>query len=88
MAPAAIRGARPQGCEVPRDVSVVGHDGSMSMDFVDPPRTTARRPADRLAVEAARRVLALLAHRDVPVGELLFDPELVVRATTAPPRAR
>ncbi|MER5794842.1 LacI family transcriptional regulator, partial [Streptomyces sp. NPDC001980] len=30
-------------------------------------------------------VLALLGNRDVPVGELLFDPELVVRASTAPP---
>ncbi|MFF3991162.1 substrate-binding domain-containing protein, partial [Streptomyces sp. NPDC001797] len=53
---------------------------------VDPPLTTVRQPADRLAAEAARSVLALLAHRDVPVGELLFDPELVIRASTAPPR--
>ncbi|MGY4928696.1 substrate-binding domain-containing protein, partial [Streptomyces sp. 900105755] len=63
-----------------------GYDGSMIMDFVDPPLTTVRQPADRLAAEAARSVLALLAHRDVPVGELLFDPELVIRASTAPPR--
>ncbi|MFF4301984.1 LacI family DNA-binding transcriptional regulator [Streptomyces sp. NPDC001601] len=88
MALGAIRGARRQGCEVPGDVSVVGYDGSMIMDFVDPPLTTVRQPADRLAAEAARSVLALLAHRDVPVGELLFDPELVIRASTAPPRAR
>ncbi|MCG7205262.1 LacI family DNA-binding transcriptional regulator [Streptomyces arenae] len=86
MALGAIRGARRQGHHVPRDVSVVGYDGSMIMDFVDPPLTTVRQPADRLAPEVARSVLALLGNRDVPAGELLFDPELVIRASTAPPR--
>ncbi|WP_046733076.1 LacI family DNA-binding transcriptional regulator [Streptomyces humi] len=86
MALGAIRGARRQGHDVPGDVSVVGYDGSMIMDFVDPPLTTVRQPADRLAPEVARSVLALLANRDVPAGELLFDPELVVRASTAPPK--
>ncbi len=36
MALGAIRGARRQGYDVPGDVSVVGYDGSMIMDFVDP----------------------------------------------------
>ncbi|MFJ8490356.1 LacI family DNA-binding transcriptional regulator [Streptomyces sp. NPDC094038] len=88
MALGAIRGARRQGYDVPGDVSVVGYDGSMIMDFVDPPLTTVRQPADRLAPEVARSVLALLGNRDVPVGELLFAPELVVRASTAPPKSR
>ncbi|MFF7984973.1 LacI family DNA-binding transcriptional regulator [Streptomyces sp. NPDC007901] len=87
MALGAIRGARRQGYDVPGDVSVVGYDGSLIMDFVDPPLTTVRQPADRLAPEVARSVLALLGNREVPVGELLFDPELVIRASTAPPKA-
>ncbi|WOX08072.1 LacI family DNA-binding transcriptional regulator [Streptomyces sp. N50] len=87
MALGAIRGARRQGYDVPGDVSVVGYDGSMIMDFVDPPLTTVRQPADRLASEAGRSVLALVGNRDVPVGELLFDPELVIRASTGAPKA-
>jgi DNA-binding LacI/PurR family transcriptional regulator len=55
----------------------------MIMDFVDPPLTTVRQPADRLAAEVARSVLGLVGNREVPVGELLFDPELVIRASTA-----
>jgi DNA-binding LacI/PurR family transcriptional regulator len=86
MALGAIRGARRQGYDVPGDVSVVGYDGAMIMDFVDPPLTTVRQPADRLAAEVARSILALVGNRDVPVGELLFDPELVIRASTAAPR--
>ncbi|MFJ3928448.1 LacI family DNA-binding transcriptional regulator [Streptomyces sp. NPDC090022] len=84
MALGAIRGVRRQGRAVPGDVSVVGYDGSSVTEFTDPPLTTVRQPADRLALEVGRGVLALVGNRDVPVGELLFDPELVIRASTGP----
>ncbi|MGW6558534.1 LacI family DNA-binding transcriptional regulator [Streptomyces hydrogenans] len=84
MALGAIRGVRRQGRSVPEDISVVGYDGSLITEFVDPPLTTVRQPAERLALEVGRSVLALVSNRDVPVGELLFDPELIIRATTGP----
>ncbi|QES51662.1 LacI family transcriptional regulator [Streptomyces venezuelae] len=84
MALGAIRGIRRQGRSVPGDVSVVGYDGSAITEFTDPPLTTVRQPADRLALEVGRSVLALVGNRDVPTGELLFDPELVIRSTTGP----
>ncbi|GAA4879004.1 LacI family DNA-binding transcriptional regulator [Kitasatospora terrestris] len=85
MALGAIRGIRRHGRTVPDDVSVIGYDGTTITEFTDPPLTTVRQPADRLALEVGRSVLALVTARDVPLGELLFDPELVIRATTAPP---
>ncbi len=85
MALGAIRGARRAGRSVPGDVSVVGYDGTMITEFVDPPLTTVRQPTDRLAKEVARAVVALVTNREVPSGELLFSPELVVRSSTAPP---
>lgn len=84
MALGAIRGVRRQGRSVPGDISVVGYDGTMITEFVDPPLTTVRQPVDRLSLEVGRTVLALVGHRDVPTGELLFDPELVIRASTGP----
>lgn len=84
MALGAIRGVRRLGRSVPEDVSVVGYDGTGVTEFTDPPLTTVRQPADRLALEVGRSVLALVGNRDVPTGELLFDPELVIRASTAP----
>ncbi|MFI6320094.1 LacI family DNA-binding transcriptional regulator [Nonomuraea sp. NPDC050556] len=86
MALGAIRAVRRQGLSVPADVSIVGHDGSMIMEFVDPPLTTVRQPIDRLAKAVARGMVALVSNQDVPKGELLFSPELVVRGSTAPPR--
>ncbi|MEU3047906.1 LacI family DNA-binding transcriptional regulator [Streptomyces sp. NPDC006984] len=85
MALGVIRGIRRQGRSVPRDVSVIGYDGSMITEFLDPPLTTVRQPAERLALEVGRSILALVGNRHVPNGELLFDPELVIRSTTAPP---
>ncbi|MFJ5229062.1 LacI family DNA-binding transcriptional regulator [Kitasatospora sp. NPDC088391] len=84
MALGVIRGVRRLGRSVPEEVSVVGYDGSMITEFTDPPLTTVRQPTDRLALEVGRSVLALVGNRDTPTGELLFDPELVIRATTAP----
>lgn len=84
MALGAVRGIRRQGLSVPGDVSVVGYDGSSVTEFTDPALTTVRQPADRLALEVGRSVLALVGNREVPTGELLFDPELVIRASTGP----
>ncbi|MEU3688391.1 LacI family DNA-binding transcriptional regulator [Streptomyces narbonensis] len=84
MALGAVRGIRRQGLSVPDDVSVVGYDGSTVTEFTDPALTTVRQPADRLALEVGRSVLALVSNREVPTGELLFDPELVIRASTGP----
>ncbi|MFI6094773.1 LacI family DNA-binding transcriptional regulator [Lentzea sp. NPDC051213] len=86
MALGIIRGARRHGLTVPDDLSVVGYDGTMITEFVDPPLTTVRQPSDRLAGQVGHTVLALMSNREVPTGELLFDPELIIRATTAPPR--
>ncbi|MFF5500802.1 LacI family DNA-binding transcriptional regulator [Streptomyces roseolus] len=88
MALGAIRGLRRLGLSVPGDVSVVGYDGTSVTEFTDPALTTVRQPADRLALEVGRSVLALVGNRDVPTGELLFDPELVIRASTGPAKGR
>ncbi|MFD5463851.1 LacI family DNA-binding transcriptional regulator [Kitasatospora sp. NPDC127059] len=84
MALGAIRAARRQGLAVPGDVSVIGYDDGPLMEFTDPPLTTVRQPVDRLAAEVARGLVGLLSGRQVPVGELMFQPEVVVRGTTGP----
>ncbi len=84
MALGAIRAIRRQGLSVPEDISVIGYDDGPLMEFTDPPLTTVRQPVDRLAAEVARALVGLLAGHQVPVGELMFQPEVVVRGTTAP----
>lgn len=82
----AIRAARRLGLDVPRDVSVIGYDDTLPLEFLDPPLTTVRQPLSRLAQAIVPVLLRQIQGRPVDSGELLFDPELIIRASTAPVR--
>lgn len=87
MALGAIRAGRRAGRVVPDDLSVVGYNDAFPLEFMDPPLTTVRQPVDRLAQAIVPVLARLVQGRPVVEGELLFDPELVVRGSTAPFRA-
>lgn len=83
MALGAIRAIRRSGRRVPEDISVVGYDDALPLEFTDPPLTTVRQPLDRLA-QAAVSLLTRLIKQQAPArGELLFEPELIIRSSTA-----
>lgn len=83
MALGAIRATKRAGLLVPRDISVVGFDDSLLMTCTEPPLTTVRQPIEPMC----RMVIELLTNQiagvGIPHSEVLFEPELVVRASTA-----
>jgi DNA-binding LacI/PurR family transcriptional regulator len=83
LALGAVRAARRAGLAVPDDLSVVGFDDSALMTCTAPPLTTVRQPIEAMG----RAVVTMLVNQieGVPVApeELLFEPELVVRGSTA-----
>ncbi len=80
------RAVRDAGLEVGRDVSVVGFDDIVLADLSSPPLTTVRQPLPDLAGAAFTELRQRLDDTEVRPGRsLLFRPELVVRASTAPP---
>lgn len=83
MALGAIRAIRQQGLRVPEDVSVVGADDSHLNEFTSPPLTTLRQPAAGIARAAVRSLLDQIRGEPPADGELLLQPELVVRGSTA-----
>ncbi|MFE5512912.1 LacI family DNA-binding transcriptional regulator [Streptomyces sp. NPDC056529] len=83
MALGAIRAARQQGLDVPRDVSVVGFDDSPLIAFTDPPLTTIRQPVQAMGQAAVRALLEEVGGTPAPHSEFVFMPELVVRGSTA-----
>ncbi|AEN08306.1 MULTISPECIES: LacI family DNA-binding transcriptional regulator [unclassified Streptomyces] len=83
LALGAVRAARRRGLVVPRDVSVVGFDDSAFMNCTEPPLTTVRQPIEAMGRAAVELLSALIQSGAVPPGELLFEPELVVRGSTA-----
>lgn len=87
LALGAVRAARRRGLSVPGDVSVVGYDDSAFMNCTEPPLTTVRQPIEAMGRAAVELLSVQIGGRAVPSDELLFEPELVVRGSTAqPPR--
>jgi DNA-binding LacI/PurR family transcriptional regulator len=83
LALGAVRAARRHGHHVPHDVSVVGYDDSAFMTCTEPPLTTVRQPIEAMGRAAVDLLCAQIQGTEVPHGELLFEPELVVRGSTA-----
>ncbi|MET9444313.1 LacI family DNA-binding transcriptional regulator [Streptomyces sp. NPDC006610] len=87
LALGAVRAARRHGLRVPSDVSVVGFDDSAFMTCTEPPLSTVRQPIEAMGRAAVDLLCAQILGTQAHPGELLFEPELVVRASTAPPPA-
>jgi LacI family repressor for deo operon, udp, cdd, tsx, nupC, and nupG len=84
LALGTVRAARRLGLRVPEDVSVVGYDDSAFMNCTDPPLTTVRQPIEAMGQAAVDLLVSQIDGVGVPPDELLFEPELVVRGSTAP----
>ncbi|MEU4920381.1 LacI family DNA-binding transcriptional regulator [Streptomyces parvus] len=82
LALGAVRAVRRRGLRVPDDVSVVGYDDSAFMTCTEPPLTTVRQPIEAMGRAAVDLLAAQIQGSPVPHAELLFEPELVVRAST------
>ena len=77
-----VRAVRREGREVPDDVSVIGFDDSALMSCTDPPLTTVRQPIEAMGRSAVATLMNQIGGAPVSTEELLFEPELVVRAST------
>lgn len=80
----AVRAARRAGLRVPQDVSVVGFDDSALMSCTEPPLTTVRQPIESMGRTVIDLLLSQIAGTTEQGHELLFEPELVLRSSTAP----
>ncbi|QKW34040.1 LacI family DNA-binding transcriptional regulator [Actinomadura sp. NAK00032] len=85
IAAGAYKAARALGLDVPSELSVTGFDDVLLATALEPELTTVRLPAEELGAQGMAALLDLLAgHR--PAARVL-PGDLVVRASTAPPRA-
>ncbi|HZR99844.1 MAG TPA: LacI family DNA-binding transcriptional regulator [Chloroflexota bacterium] len=86
----AISAARRAGLRVPEDLSVVGSDDLPAGRHASPALTTVQVPVaamGRLATELLVRRLRGEAAADAPPTRTILPVTLVVRGSTAPPRA-
>lgn len=83
----AVRAFQEAGLRIPQDISVVGFDDIALASFCLPPLTTVRQPLLKMGKIAAQTVLDRIEDRAPFVPEIAIEPELVVRGSTATPRA-
>ena len=86
MALGAMAKAQEMGFKVPQDLSVVGFDDIASASMVWPGLTTMRQPMADMGAAAAEAIIALAAKSEI-APRSAFACELVIRESTAPPRA-
>lgn len=83
----AIRALREAKLRVPQDVSVVGFDDIQSAAYQNPALTTVRQPLREMGRIAAETLLERIRRsgQDAHRGEIVVEPELIVRETTTTP---
>lgn len=81
MAQGVCQVLRGQGRRVPDDVAVVGFDDSSVAVTCHPPLTTVRQPVEAMGAEMARLLYAHISGEITEATSVVFDPELVVRAS-------
>jgi DNA-binding LacI/PurR family transcriptional regulator len=87
MALGVLRALFDTGRRVPRDVSVVGFDGTPQAEFFSPPLTTVGQNFTELGRRSLELLLAEIEiGRSGPVRDTI-PAELIVRSSTAPPPA-
>jgi LacI family transcriptional regulator len=74
-----------RGIDCPEHVSIVGYNDMPLVDRFSPPLTTIRIPHYEVGVRAAELLLEALRTPDAEPRQLLLEPELVVRGSSAPP---
>lgn len=79
--------ARRLGVRIPDDLSVTGFDDVDYAKWMGPPLTTVRQPLVEMGATAAQLVLALADGETPAQTRLELATSLVVRESTAPPRA-
>jgi len=79
----AIRAFQEAGFQVPQDISVVGFDDIRIAVHNNPSLTTVQQPLQKMGEIAARTLLNRIEGHEAWVPEIVIDPEIVVRNSTA-----
>ena len=87
MAIGALRAARERGLEVPADLSVVGFDDVEMASMVTPALTTVSQPLQEMGRLAVTVLYRQINGQPLDANRVELSTKLVVRDSTAPPRA-
>jgi LacI family transcriptional regulator len=87
LAIGAMEAARESGLRIPEDLSIVGFDDTFEALIVTPALTTVRQPLAEMGRMAVALLVRLLQRQRIEALHIELETQLVVRQSTAPPRA-
>jgi LacI family transcriptional regulator len=87
LAIGALDTLKARGLRCPQDVSITGHNDMPLVDMIEPPLTTVRIDFAEMGAAGGRLLLQQMADPSSPVFTMTLKPQLIVRGSTAPPRA-
>ncbi|MGH6781255.1 MAG: LacI family DNA-binding transcriptional regulator [Sphingomonadaceae bacterium] len=87
MAIGVVVALRERGLDCPGDISVIGFDDIRLARAYQPALTTIRQPKEQIGRKTVEILLAILAGEADGGASITLPHELIVRASTAPPRA-
>jgi DNA-binding LacI/PurR family transcriptional regulator len=88
LAIGALKAAAERGLPVPDAVSVAGFDNIDISAYISPALTTVSVPAFEMGEQAARMALELAGDPACAAAGVCLGTQLVIRDSTAPPRAK
>lgn len=74
---------RDMGKSVPDDVSIIGYDDSFLAEASDVKLTTVTHPKMKMGIDAANWIVSAVEKKGVNPKSIVYEPELVVRNSTA-----
>jgi LacI family transcriptional regulator len=88
LAIGAMRALRDEGLDIPADVSVVSVDDIDLARYYHPPLTSVSQSVEQMATIGVQLLLDLLAGKNPQQTQVVIEPRLIVRQSTAPPGKR
>lgn len=82
----ALKAIKSLGLDIPRDISVVGHDDLPWMELLCPPLTVSAQPIHEMGRQATELLLARIQGDASPLREIRLTPTLIVRDSCAAPQ--
>jgi DNA-binding LacI/PurR family transcriptional regulator len=78
-AQATVKGLRKAGLEIPKDVAVVGIDGTKIGEWMHPELTTIAQDKDRMMKIATERIMAMIENKETPCEHIRVPTRLIIR---------
>lgn len=87
LAIGAILALSEAGYRVPEDVSIIGLDDIEVSAYQVPPLTTICQPFAEIGKRGIKMLLDLMNHHPIEQNQILIQPELIIRQSTAAPHS-